>query len=116
MVYLAASAAVVAAANGRDQDLVLFYAVAVFVSFLAGLLAMTRFSRREGNRRQLVVNTVGAAVVFFTIVVNLRRGYPIAALVVSLAISGVFFWLWNRLGRPRGIAMVEIEAESQLAE
>jgi amino acid transporter len=116
VVYLVVSAAVVVPASGRDQELVLFYAVAVFVSFLAGLLAMMRFSRREGNRRQLVVNAVGAAVVFFTIVVNLRRGYPIAALAVSLAISGAFFWLWNRLGRPRGIAMVEIEAESQLAE
>jgi len=77
---------------------------------------MMRFSRREGNPRQLVVNAVGAAVVFFTIIVNLRRGYPIAALAASLAISGAFFWLWNRLGRPRGIAMVEIEAESQLAD
>jgi hypothetical protein len=90
--------------------------VAVFVSFLAGLLAMTRFSLCEGNRRQLVVNTVGAVVVLFTIVVNLRRGYPIVSLAASLAFSGVFFWLWNRLGRPRGIAMVEVEAESELTD
>ena len=87
-VYLAVSAAVVVGARGRDQELVLFYAVAVFVSFLAGLLAMTRFSRREGNRRQLVVNTIGAVVVFFTIVVNLRRGYPIASLAGIVRTGG----------------------------
>ena len=33
-----------------------------------------------------------------------------------MAIAGVFFWLWNRLGRPRGIAMVEMETEAELAE
>lgn len=113
VVYLLVAAAVVIAAGGRDQELVLFYAVAVFVSFLAGLLAMARFSKREGKRRQFWVNGFGAIVVLFTIVVNLRRGYPIASLGVSLAISGVFLWLWDRLGRPRGIAMAEIEAEKE---
>jgi len=86
------------------------------VSFLAGLLAMMRFSRREGNRRFLWINAVGTAVVAFTLLVNLRRGYPIASLAAGLAISGVFFWLWDRLGRPRGIAMAEVEAERRQVE
>ncbi|MGH2595113.1 MAG: amino acid permease [Actinomycetota bacterium] len=115
-VYLVVSALVVVAAGGHDQELVLFYAVSVFVSFLAGLLAMARFSRQEGHRRNVMVNRFGAGVVAFTILVNLRRGYPIASLAASLAISAVFFWLWNRLGRPRGIAMAGIEAEAELAE
>ena len=116
VVYLGVSAAVVVAAGGHDQELVLFYAVAVFVSFLAGLLAMTRFSLREGDRKHLTINAVGAVVVAFTIVVNLRRGYPIVALAAALGIAGLFFWLWHRLGRPRGIAMVEIEGERELGE
>jgi hypothetical protein len=41
VVYLIVSAGVLVAASGREQELVLFYAVAVFVSFLAGLTAMT---------------------------------------------------------------------------
>lgn len=36
---------IVAVGGGRDQVLVLFYAVAVFISFLAGLAAMARFSK-----------------------------------------------------------------------
>ena len=116
VVYLVVAGVVVVAAGGRDQELVLFYAVSVFVSFLAGLLAMARFSKREGRRRNVVINRFGAGVVALTILVNLRRGYPIASLAASLAISAVFFWLWNRLGRPRGIAMAGIEAETELAE
>jgi hypothetical protein len=116
VVYLAIAGAVVVAAGGRDQELVLFYAVAVFVSFLAGLLSMVRFSIRERNRTHAAVNVVGAGVVAFTILVNLRRGYPLASLVAALAIAGVFFWLWNHQGRPRGIAMVEMETEVELAE
>jgi len=116
VVYLAIAGAVVVAAGGRDQELVLFYAVAVFVSFLAGLLSMARFSIREQNRTHAVVNIVGAGVVAFTILVNLRRGYPLASLAAALAIAGVFFWLWNRLGRPRGIAMVEMESEAEIPE
>ena len=50
--YVVVSAGVLVAAAGREQELVLFYAVAVFVSFLAGLVAMTRFSpsRRARGR------------------------------------------------------------------
>nr|WP_248297113.1 hypothetical protein [Streptomyces sp. S1D4-11] len=47
VVYLAAAALIIVAAAGQEQELVLFYAVAVFVSFLVGLLAMTRFARTE---------------------------------------------------------------------
>jgi len=116
VVYLAISVAVVIAAGGRDQELVLFYAVAVFISFLAGLLAMARFSRREGDRVHVAINTLGAALVLFTIAVNLRRVYPIASLAASVAIGGLFLRLWIRQGRPRGIAMAEAEAERIVGE
>src|SRR5262249_58232511 len=44
LVYLGVSAAVLIAASGHEQELVLFYAVAVFVSFLHRLAAMAPFS------------------------------------------------------------------------
>lgn len=114
--YLVVAAVVVIAAGGRDQELVLFYAVSVFISFLAGLLAMAPFSRQDGRRAAAVVNWVGAAVVVFTIGVNLLRGYPVASLVASAAIGGAFYRLWVRQGRPRGIAQAEAEAERELGE
>jgi hypothetical protein len=113
-VFLGISTAVVIAAGGRDQELVLFYAVAVFVSFISGLLAMARFSLQDRRHGHAVVNGVGALVVLFTIAVNLGRGYPIVSLVASVAIGGLFAWLWDRQGRPRGIAQVEALAEREL--
>lgn len=110
-VFVAVSAAVVAAAGARDQELVLFYAVSVFLSFLAGLLAMARFARREGRRGSLAVSLLGAVVVTFTLAINLSRGDPIASLVASLLIAGVLYRLWTRAGRPRGIATAVIEGE-----
>jgi amino acid transporter len=110
-VFVGVSAAVVAAAGARDQELVLFYAVSVFLSFLAGLLAMARFARQEGRRASLILSIVGAVVVTFTLVINLSRGDPIASLVASLLIAGVLYRLWTRAGRPRGIAGAVIEGE-----
>ena len=76
VVFLAISVLAVVAARGRDQELVLFYAVAVFISFLSGLVAMTRFSRREGDRLHVAISAIGAALVLFTLAVNLRRDLP----------------------------------------
>jgi hypothetical protein len=116
VVYLAASAAVVVAARGREQELVLFYAVSVFLSFLCGLLAMARFSLRERSAYHAAVNLVGAVAVLFTLAVNLRRGYPIASLAASLLLALVFFWLWDRAGRPRGVAQAERVMEVEVGE
>jgi amino acid transporter len=110
-VFVAASAAVVAAAGARDQELVLFYAVSVFLSFLAGLLAMARFARQERRRGSLAMSLLGALVVTFTLVINLSRGDPIASLAASLLIAGVLYRLWTRAGRPRGIAGAVVEGE-----
>ena len=83
---------------------------------LSGLLAIAHFSRREGSLRPTIVNLFGAGVVAFTIVVNLRRGYPIASLVASALVGGAFAWLWIRQGRPRGIAQAERVMEIDLAQ
>lgn len=100
-----------AAAGAHDQELVLFYAVSVFISFLAGLLAMARFSHQDRRLRPLVMNLVGAAVVSFTLVINLARGRPIASVVAALLVAGALHRLWARAGRPRGIAQAVADAE-----
>jgi amino acid transporter len=116
LVYLVISAAVIVGAGARDQELVLFYAVAVFVSFLAGLLSMLRFSYREKRRWSLLLNGLGALAVAFTLGINLLRGYPIVSLGASLLIAGAFYWLWVRAGRPRGVSQIEQLVESQVGE
>ena len=89
----------------------LVYAVAVFVSFLAGLLAMARFSRRRGSRLLTATNLLGAFAVAFTLVVNLARGYPLIAIAGTLLVAGFLYWRWVRAGKPRGIETIEREAE-----
>jgi hypothetical protein len=114
-VFFCVAAIVVTAAGGREQELVLFYAVAVFLSFLFGLLSMAVFSRREGARLFLALNAVAIAAVAVTLAVNLRRGYPIASLGAAAAIALVLHRLWIRAGRPRGVSEVERLAEEDLA-
>ncbi len=113
VVYLGVSAVVLLLAGGKEQELVLVYAVAVFVSFLCGLIAMTRFSRRQGDRFRMVVNLFGAVVVAFTLAVNVRRGYPILSLASAGLIAAVLYGLWLRAGRPGGVAHIEAEAEAE---
>ena len=106
------SAAIILAASGQEQELVLVYAVAIFVSFLAGLLAMARFSRRQGKRLLLATNLTAALVVAFTLAVNLERGYPLISVAGTILVAGVLQYRWVRAGRPRGIEAVERGAEA----
>ena len=111
-VFFVVSALVVLAAGAHDQELVLFYAVSVFMSFLTGLIAMAKFSRESGRRWSLAMNALGALVVAFTLAVNLGRGNPIASVAAALLIALVLYVLWSRAGRPRGIAQAVVEAET----
>jgi hypothetical protein len=104
-VYLVVAALVIGAARAKEQELVLFYAVAVFASFLMGLLAMARFSQREGNRRLLAVNCISIAGVTLTLAVNLTRGYPLLSLAATGAIGLLLYALWVRAGRPAEIEL-----------
>jgi hypothetical protein len=113
VVYAVISAAIILAAGGHEQELVLVYAVAVFVSFLAGLLAMARFSRRRGKRLLTATNLLGAIGVAFTLVVNLARGYPLLAIGGTVLVAAVLYARWVRAGRPRGIEAIEREAEDE---
>jgi hypothetical protein len=112
-VYAIISAAIIVAAGGHEQELVLVYAVSVFVSFLAGLLAMARFSRRQGARLLTATNVLGAIAVAFTLIVNLARGYPLIAIAGTVLVAAFLYWRWVQAGRPRGIEAVEREAEAE---
>jgi len=103
---------IILAASGQEQELVLVYAVAVFVSFLAGLLAMARFSRRQRSWWLFAINVIAAVVVAFTLVVNLARGYPLISIAGTVLIGGFLWNRWVRAGRPRGIEAVERTAEA----
>ncbi|WP_406174982.1 amino acid permease [Streptomyces sp. NBC_00996] len=112
VVYLAAAALIIVAAAGQEQELVLFYAVAVFVSFLVGLVAMARFASRANKKALAWVNALAAAAVAFTLAVNLLRGWPMLSLAATLLIAGALYARWTRAGRPTGIEDVESRAEA----
>jgi hypothetical protein len=107
VVFLAGSAVIVVAAAGREQRLVLFYAVAVFIAFLCGLLAMAKLFRVEGKWLLLMTSLLGATAVALTLAVNLARGYPVISLIAALVLAGVLHALWVKAGRPRGVAGAE---------
>jgi amino acid transporter len=113
LLFLVVSALVVLAAGAHDQQLVLFYAVSVFMSFLAGLLAMARFERAERRWRSMAASLLGALLVGFTLAVNCSRGDPIASLAAAALIAAILHRLWVRAGRPRGIAQAVAEAEEE---
>jgi peptidoglycan/LPS O-acetylase OafA/YrhL len=112
LLFTLVSAAVVTAAGGQDQELVLFYAVSVFLSFLAGLAAMTVFSRRDHRPGSFTLNLVGALTVAFTLVVNLTRGLPMVSLGAALVIAGSLHRIWVHAGRPAGIRNLAADAET----
>jgi hypothetical protein len=112
-IYAIIAAGIILAAGGHEQELVLIYAVSVFVSFLAGLLAMARFSRRQGSTLLFAINILGAIAVAFTLVVNLGRGYPLIAIAGTVLVAAFLYRRWVRAGRPRGIEAIEREAEAE---
>jgi hypothetical protein len=112
-VFLGVSIVVVLVAGAQDQELVLFYAVSVFMSFFVGLVAMAKFEYADGRHGAMLVSLLGAVVIGFTLLVNLLRGYPIVSLGAAVGIAALLYWLWVRAGRPRGIAQAVVEAESE---
>jgi hypothetical protein len=115
VVFALVSGAIVAASGAHEQRLVLFYAVAVFLAFLCGLLSMSRFFRQERRLLLLAISGIGTGAVALTLVLNLGRGYPLASLGAALAIAGSFYLRWSQTGRRRGVAEAERVAEEELA-
>lgn len=111
VVYLAISCLVILAAKAEEQELVLFYAVAVFASFIMGLLAMARFSWQDKNWPLFAVNVVASIAVMFTLIINLGRGYPLVSFAAVLIIAIGLYYAWVRAGRPEGVTELEQHAE-----
>jgi hypothetical protein len=104
LAVLAIAAAMIVAARGREQELVQFYAVSVFASFLAATLACARLSFRDGRRGALMANLAGATLVGLVLALNLTRLDSAIALLASLAVA-VYLWrTWVSRGRPGGVA------------
>jgi hypothetical protein len=106
-VFLAAAAILVVVAGGQEQRLVLFYAVAVFIAFWCGLASMTRLFHRDRRRWLVGVSVTGALAVSVTLAADLARGYPIVSFIAACLIAAIFYAMWRRAGRPRGIAQAE---------
>ena len=114
-VFLAAAVTLVLAADGQEQRLVLFYAVAVFIAFLCGLASMTRLFYRDGQRWLMVLCIIGGLVVGLTLGTDFARGYPIVSFVAACLLAVICYAMWVRAGRPRGVGqagqIAEVEDE-----
>jgi hypothetical protein len=100
---LAAAATLVLAAGGNEQELVHFYAVSVFASFLAATVGCARLTHREGRTRATAVNVLGAALVTVVLVLNLTRLDSAIALTASGLVALYLWRAWVRRGRPGGL-------------
>lgn len=98
------AAAILVAAGGREQNLVSFYAVAVFASFLAATIGCARLSHRDGRRIALALNVLGAALVAMVLGINATRLDGAIALSASIAVAAYLWRVWVSRGRPRGVA------------
>jgi amino acid transporter len=105
-VLLVLAAALLLGAGGRDTQLVEFYAVAVFASFFAALVASAALNRRDGRRGALAVNLAGLVPVTFVLVLNVARIDPLASLGAAALIALMLWRRWVRAGRPGGVARV----------
>lgn len=95
--------AMILAAGGREQELVQFYAVSVFASFLAATLGCAKLSHRDGRLGAMSLNLCGAALVALVLALNLTRLDSAIALLASLLVA-LYFWAgWVSKGRPRGV-------------
>jgi hypothetical protein len=115
LLVLISSASLIVAAGGHDQDLVQFYAVAVFAGFLGALLGCARLSLRDRHWADLVVNLAGCALVGFVLVLNAGRTDGAIALTGSALVALYLYAVWVRRGRPPGVGEIEFVAETEAA-
>ena len=103
VLVLGTSVVLIVAAGGREQELVPFYAVSVFASFLAATLGSLRISLRERRRGAALVNLAGAALVGLVLGINLARLDAVIALAASGVVAVSLWAIWVRRGRPAGL-------------
>jgi hypothetical protein len=103
LTVLAVAVAMILAAGGREQELVHFYAVSVFASFLAATLGCAKLSYGDGRPGAMALNLCGAALVALVLALNLTRIDSAIALLASLLLA-LYFWRgWIAAGRPDGM-------------
>lgn len=105
-VLAAVAAALVVGTGGHEQELVHYYAVAVFASFLGALVAATALSLRERRLRSAAVAAAGVVCVAIVLALNLRRLDPVVSLAASGAVSLLLWRAWVARGRPGGVARI----------
>lgn len=98
------SGVLIVLADGRDQELVQFYAVAVFASFLGALTAAARLAWRDGQRLAFIIDAIGVGLIAFVLVLNLRRTGGLIALGAATLLSLALWRRWVARGRPAGVA------------
>jgi len=103
VVVLAIAAVLIVAGGAHEQELVRFYAVSVFASFLAATLSCARLALREGRPSAAAFNLLGSALVALVMALNLTRLDSTVALLASLALAAWFWRGWVARGRPRGV-------------
>ena len=103
LAVLGVSAAMIVAARGEEQELVQFYAVSVFASFLAATVGCARLSLRDGRRRAAAINLLGAALVGLVLALNLTRLDSVIALAASGLVALYLWRAWVARGRPAGL-------------
>jgi len=114
LVVLIASAGLIVAAGGKDQEIVRYYAVSVFAGFLGATLGCARLSHRDREWPQLIVNLIGIAVVIFILALNVARPAGVIVLTGAGLVAGYLYAVWVRRGRPSGVAEAEIAAAAPL--
>jgi hypothetical protein len=100
---LGASAALILAAAGQEQELVHFYAVSVFASFLAATVGCARLSYRDGRTAAAAMNVLGAVLVALVLALNLTRLDSVIALSASGLVALCLWRAWVARGRPGGL-------------
>jgi hypothetical protein len=112
LVVLVASAVLIVVAGGQDQEIVRYYAVAVFAGFLGATVGCARLSHRDGKRAELAVNLIGVVLVGFVLALNVARPAGVIVLGAAGLVAGYLYAAWVRRGRPAGVAEAELIAEA----
>jgi hypothetical protein len=105
---LAATCGLILLASGRDQEIVEFYAVAVFLSFLGATAGCARLNWQDGRRSAFAVNTFGAGLVGFVLALNALRLAGAISIAGTILLSLLLWRTWVSHGRPGGVAGVSV--------
>ncbi len=100
----AASCGLLALVGGDETIIVGYYAVAVFLSFLAALAASARLSLRDRRPWAFAVNCAGLVPVTYVLVANALRLDGIISIAVTIVVAVALWLSWVRGGRQTGIA------------